>query len=183
MRRDPPRARPRPSSGPGSLDARARGLDLEPGVTSLKPLAAAALRLRRRPGRKPGRRLVREASPAAQVLAGIRPPETVVPALCPPAEGPTGPVRRLLDLPAACEYLGGLSPWTLREWVRLGVVPVVKLAIPHPGRGRPFRKVLVDVRDLDRWVEQSKVYAPESEPALVARMAHARAARAAKAEV
>jgi hypothetical protein len=92
--------------------------------------------------------------------------------LC-PVDGP----RRLLDLAAASTYLGGVSIWSLREWVRAGALPVVRLVIPRPGRGAPFRRVLFDLVDLAALVERSKVTAPEPEPARVLRMAHARSRR------
>jgi hypothetical protein len=97
--------------------------------------------------------------------------------LCPESGVPGG--RRLLDLQAAAVYLGGLSTWTLREWVRLGLMPVVKITLPVTGRrGAPFRKLLFDVRDLDRLVECSKVTAPEADLGVQARMARAREHRA-----
>ena len=55
------------------------------------------------------------------------------------------PSRRLLTLAQAAVYLG-LSPWTIRELVWKGQLPVVRLT----------RKLLFDLRDLDRLVEQAK---------------------------
>jgi len=61
-------------------------------------------------------------------------------------------VPRLLDLEGAAAYLG-LSPWTIRQLEWKGVLPRVRL--PN-GDGRDIRKVLFDVRDLDRLVDRSK---------------------------
>jgi helix-turn-helix protein len=138
-------------------------------VSARRPLERASSRLRRPPGR-PRRGLAEGASGAAQVPAAVRPPEAVVPALCPPSR------PRLLGVEAAATYLG-IGPRTVRDLVRLGSVPAVKLMIPGAGRGRPFSRLLVDVLDLDALIARSKVTAPEPEPARVARMARARAAR------
>ena len=54
-------------------------------------------------------------------------------------------VRRLLTLPEASEYLG-LSPWTVRELTYKGTLPVVRLT----------RKLLFDLRDLERLIETAK---------------------------
>jgi len=50
-----------------------------------------------------------------------------------------------LTLAQAAVYLG-LSPWTIRELVWKGQLPVVRMT----------RKLLFDLRDLDRVVEQAK---------------------------
>jgi excisionase family DNA binding protein len=55
--------------------------------------------------------------------------------------------RRLLRLRAAAEYLS-LSPWKLRSLIQAGRLPVVQ-----DSEGSPF---LLDVRDLDRYVERNK---------------------------
>jgi len=57
------------------------------------------------------------------------------------------PKRRLLRIKAASEYLS-LSPWKLRQLVQCGKLPVVQ-----DTEGSPF---LLDVRDLDGWLERSK---------------------------
>ncbi len=59
---------------------------------------------------------------------------------------PQGP--RLLPLKAAGELLG-LSTWALRERIWAGQIPVVRF----PGG----RKLYIDVRDLDRFVEKNKI--------------------------
>lgn len=57
------------------------------------------------------------------------------------------PKRRLLRIKAASEYLS-LSPWKLRQLIQCGKLPVVQ-----DTDGSPF---LLDVRDLDGWLERSK---------------------------
>lgn len=59
------------------------------------------------------------------------------------AASPSG--RRLLTLPEASVYLG-LSPWTVRELTYKGTLPVVRLT----------RKLLFDLRDLERVIEHAK---------------------------
>jgi hypothetical protein len=61
------------------------------------------------------------------------------------------PKRRLLRLRAAGEYLS-LSPWKLRQLIQCGKLPVVQ-----DGDGSPF---LLDVRDLDGYVERNKRTTP-----------------------
>ena len=55
--------------------------------------------------------------------------------------------RRLLRLKVAAEYLS-LSPWKVRRLIQEGRLPVVQDA-----DGGPF---LLDVRDLDGFVERNK---------------------------
>lgn len=62
-----------------------------------------------------------------------------VPALCPPP--------RLLGLEDAGAYLG-CTYWTARNLVEAGTIPAVRI----PG----LRRKLVDVRDLDRLIDQWK---------------------------
>jgi len=52
---------------------------------------------------------------------------------------------RLLDFRAASQYLS-LSYWTIRDMVSRGEIPHV----------RAGRRVLIDVRDLNRWIDQNK---------------------------
>jgi len=70
---------------------------------------------------------------------------------------------RLVDLPAASRYLGGVSTWTIRQWIADGLLPVFKPpsmrqtdAHGVPTR-EPMRKILIDVRDLDALVEKWKM--------------------------
>ena len=60
--------------------------------------------------------------------------------------------RRLLRLKAAAEYLS-LSPWKLRSLIQAGRLPVVQ-----DSEGSPF---LLDVRDLDGYVERNKRAMPQ----------------------
>ena len=55
--------------------------------------------------------------------------------------------RRLLRLKDAAQYLS-LSPWKLRYIVQSGQLPIVRY-----GENAPW---LLDVRDLDGWVERNK---------------------------
>jgi len=54
---------------------------------------------------------------------------------------------RLLRLKEAAQYVS-LSPWKLRKLVQDGQLPIVKY-----GENTPW---LLDVRDLDGWVERHK---------------------------
>jgi excisionase family DNA binding protein len=54
---------------------------------------------------------------------------------------------RLLRLKSAAHYLS-LSPWKLRRLIQDGIIPVVQDC-----EGSPF---LLDVRDLDRYVDRNK---------------------------
>jgi len=58
---------------------------------------------------------------------------------------------RLLGLEEAAAYLG-VSDWTVRQLLWVGELPFVEVG--SPGSKRPRR--LVDVRDLDAWVEIRK---------------------------
>ncbi len=55
--------------------------------------------------------------------------------------------RRLLRLKPAAEYLS-LSPGKLRALIQASEIPLVKY-----GENAPW---LIDVRDLDSWIERSK---------------------------
>jgi excisionase family DNA binding protein len=56
-------------------------------------------------------------------------------------------VVRLVSYSAAACYLG-VSYWTVRTMVLSGEIPHI----------RAGRRVLVDVRDLDRWIEDNKQF-------------------------
>jgi excisionase family DNA binding protein len=56
------------------------------------------------------------------------------------------PRKRLYTIPQAAEYLGR-SPWAVRSMIWAGKLPAV----------RDGKRVLVDVYDLDRWIEHNKV--------------------------
>jgi hypothetical protein len=64
---------------------------------------------------------------------------------------------RLLDLSAAAAYLG-LSSWTIRDLIDRGALTRVR--VPLPG-GRELKRVLLDVRDLDKLIDQAKDEARE----------------------
>jgi excisionase family DNA binding protein len=58
----------------------------------------------------------------------------------------------LLGVHEAAAYLG-VSHWTLRDMVRAGSITPVRLPVAG---GRDLRRILLDRRDLDDLVEQSK---------------------------
>lgn len=53
--------------------------------------------------------------------------------------------KRLYSIPEAAKYLGR-SVWAVREMLWAGKMPFVK----------DGRRVLLDIYDLDKWIEQSK---------------------------
>lgn len=53
--------------------------------------------------------------------------------------------KRLLTMKAAATYLS-VSYWTIRELALSGAFPII----------RSGRKILIDVEDLDRWIERQK---------------------------
>lgn len=55
---------------------------------------------------------------------------------------------RLHSLKEASEYIG-LSPWSLRERIWAGELPVVRF--PNG------RKMFLDIRDMDRFIERNKM--------------------------
>jgi excisionase family DNA binding protein len=55
--------------------------------------------------------------------------------------------RRLLRLKPAAEYLS-LSTWTLRRLIQHNEIPIIRY-----GDNTPW---LVDVRDLDTWIQRHK---------------------------
>jgi excisionase family DNA binding protein len=57
-----------------------------------------------------------------------------------------------VPLETAARYLG-VSTWTLQDIVEAGGLRLVHL--PMPG-GRPLRKMLVDLQDLDALIARSK---------------------------
>ena len=101
------------------------------------PLARAAERLRRQPGRprKPDAAPRVETGGAPGALPTLRP---VMP--------------RLLDAESAARYLG-VSAWTVRDLEAGGHLPRVRL--PLPG-GKDLRKLLYDRADLDRLIDRAK---------------------------
>jgi hypothetical protein len=59
---------------------------------------------------------------------------------------------RLLSLHGAADYLG-LSYWAVRDLVHAGTLKPVRLPL---GSGRDLRRILIDRRDLDALVDESK---------------------------
>ncbi len=60
---------------------------------------------------------------------------------------------RLLDIEAAAQYLGGVSPWTLRALIADGHLHPVRLpSVRH--RGETGRRLLLDKRELDAAVDR-----------------------------
>lgn len=59
---------------------------------------------------------------------------------------PAKPGKRLYTVKEAGEYLGR-SPWSIREMIWAGKLPCV----------RDGRRILIDIRDMDEWIEKSKV--------------------------
>ena len=70
-----------------------------------------------------------------------------------------GITPRLVDLRAGAVYLA-VSYWTIRDYVLAGLLPVVELPPLRPREGerarKTLRRVLVDVRDLDAFIEARK---------------------------
>jgi hypothetical protein len=113
------------------------------------PLAAAQARLGR-PGRPRKHPIAPELGHSAGTATPRARPSSGAARRAEPQQGQVLP--RLVDLHAAARYTG-LSYWTLRELLDSGALPRVRL---EHGDGRPLRRVLLDVRDLDRWIEQAK---------------------------
>jgi len=112
------------------------------------PLAAAAERLRGKPGRPRKTESGREAGIAEgedRADGKLRPEGRTYLAIA--SISP-----RLFGLPAAAAYLG-LSGWTIRDLEANGTLR--RVSIPLPG-GRELRKLLFDRADLDRLVEAWK---------------------------
>ena len=64
-----------------------------------------------------------------------------------------GIASRLVDVAGAAAYLGGISEWSVRDLHASGSLPRVRLPL---GGDRELRRLLFDVRDLDKLVELSK---------------------------
>ena len=109
------------------------------------PLAAAAVRLRGRPGRPRKGTFGAQPDHATRmngaVVSGAQDSQSGWPTLAP----------RLLDVPALAAYLGGLSTDTVRELDASGVLSSARVKIPGRG-GEPLRKVLFDRAAIDRLV-------------------------------
>ncbi len=108
-----------------------------------KPLAAAAERLRGKPGRP--RKDGHVSGIAAQqkgMDSGHNRGALAVTAIAP----------RLLDVHTSARYLG-ISSWTVRDLIANGTLARVRVPLSN---GRELRKVLLDREELDRLVEAWK---------------------------
>lgn len=91
--------------------------------------------------RTPQTRAVAKGNPRAEgagVPSAPLPPATVVTVA--PA---------LLDLEASGRYLGGLSAWTVRDFIEAGLLRPVPLPSPS---GKPLRRIVLAREDLDALV-------------------------------
>ena len=104
-----------------------------------KPLAAAAERLRRKPGRPKSGHVVGIAPQQDGGNKGQRWSALALAAIAP----------RLMSLEQAALYLG-VSPWTVRDLEAAGILPRVRIPLPNNGE---LRKLLFDREDLDRVIE------------------------------
>jgi hypothetical protein len=111
-------------------------------VSTPLPLAAAALRLRGRPGRPRLGTARAQQSDDTRVNSGV--PSGA-------QDSQSGRLPRLLDVQATANYLGGLDTGTVRELDASGVLAPARVLVRGPD-GRPLRKVLFDVEVLDRLV-------------------------------
>lgn len=109
------------------------------------PLAAAAERLKGKPGRprKPRSGHITGTAPADPRVQGGPEGSALAVQAC---------VPRLLALDDAALYLG-VSPWTLRDLIANGTLKRVRIPLPHNGE---LRKILLDREDLDRFIEAAK---------------------------
>jgi Helix-turn-helix domain len=109
-----------------------------------RPLAAASVRLRRRPGRPPAQSPAAcQADARANPATPVRASAAGVSAVCLP---------RLLDLDAAAAYLA-VSPWTVRDLWAAGRLPRIRLPLAGD---RQVRKLLFAREDLDRLIDDAK---------------------------
>ena len=107
------------------------------------PLAAAAERLRGKPGRpKKDGHVPGIAVQQRGIDGGPDRGALAVTAIAP----------RLLDVTASARYLG-ISVWTIRDLITNGTLARVRVPLSN---GRELRKVLLDREELDKWVEACK---------------------------
>lgn len=128
-----------------------------PRVNAPLPLSEAAKRLRRPAGRPrkavgcdiaPTGALAGQASALPAAPPAMRPSVSAVPEVCPIPP-------RLLDLEGSAYYLS-VSTWTVRDWAAAGILERVKLPGGAGSKDGELHRLLFDVRDLDRLVEQGK---------------------------
>jgi len=65
------------------------------------------------------------------------------------------PAARLLDLNQAAQYLS-ISYWTMRDLVNAGTIATVKIPSAGARDGRSIRRILIDIRDLDAFIDGNK---------------------------
>ena len=69
---------------------------------------------------------------------------------------------RLLNLEQAAAYLGGVSAWTVRSWVRDGFLAPVKMPAVRQSddrgrrQGENNRRLLFDRQDLDAFIDSRR---------------------------
>ena len=114
-----------------------------------RPLAAAALRLRGKPGRPRKGTGWAQSNDGSRVNGGVQGSGSDSQSGRPTALTE----RRLLDVAQAAAYLGGLGEDTVRELDASGVLTAARVVIPANKTGRPMRKVLFDRQALDRLVD------------------------------
>lgn len=115
-------------------------------VAEPQSLAAAAQRLRGKPGRP--RKL---GTGGAQAPADPRVNSGSGGGAQDSESGRPLTERRLLDVPMLADYLGGLGDDTVREMDASGVLTPARVRLPA-GNGRELRKVLFDREVIDRMV-------------------------------
>jgi hypothetical protein len=132
--------------------ARAREARLAATMTATGPLelAAAAQRLRKRPGRPPLSDEERERR--ARERRERRAAELAALAAIPP---------RCLPLEVAARYLGGVGTGVVRNLIDAGVLP--RVVLPSDA-GKDLRRVLVDREDLDALISRSKELPQKAAP-------------------
>ena len=113
------------------------------------PLAAASMRLRRKPGR-PRKEVTRSitADKPSDGERGRDPGRRTV-----GYEAVSHIPPRLLDLKGAAAYLG-VSPWTIRDLEASGTLRRVNVPL---GMGKDLRKLLFDRADLDQLIDSWKI--------------------------
>jgi len=69
---------------------------------------------------------------------------------------------RLVDIEGAAKYLG-ISYWVARDYIASGKIQTVTLPGMKPREGerpkRSLRRILIDIRDLDKFVDDAKASA------------------------
>lgn len=63
---------------------------------------------------------------------------------------------RLLSMGGSARYLG-ISYHSLRRMVIAGTIPCIKFPSPKSGEKNAFRRPLLDIKDLDQWIESCRI--------------------------